>query len=481
MRSRMTKPFAVFSLMLQGLLLLWSGQTACAGDALRVVVSIKPIHSLVAGVTRGAMEPELLVQGEASPFDYALSEAQAEALPGSDLFIWVGPELEAFLTAPVKALPERVRVMELLSSDALKILPSRYDDGLRDPFFWLDDRNALILLDELTRLFVELDPARSHIYIRNRRDMLVRLAQLDREHEFGYRGLKAGLGLQYHDTLQYFEQAYALEILGSLSASPRQPVDVQRLLRMRGIIKDGEAVCLLTEAGMPAAHLSLLREGSAIRVAQLDSLGIGYEAGPELFFRLIQESTETIKRCLGADMEKAAAARTAAARAVPVQDGIGGRFILMDHLGRTITEQDMLGDYQLLYFGYTFCPDVCPTSMYVMTRALDLLGDKAKRIRPSFITVDPERDTVEVMRKYVEYFDPRFIGITGSKPMIERVAKQYGVKYEKVIEEGRDPELYLMDHSASVVLMGPDGGYITRFTHGITPEQMAQELAEIVR
>ena len=370
---------------------------------------------------------------------------------------------------------------ELLSNDSLKILPSRDDDGLRDPFFWLDDRNALILLDELTRLFIELDPARSHIYTRNRRAMLVRLAQLDREHEFGYRGLKAGLGLQYYDTLQYFEQAYALEIIGSVSVSPRQPVDARRLLEMRRIVTDGEVVCLLTEAGMPATHLPLLQGGSGIRVAQLDSLGIGYEAGPELFYSLIQDSTETIKSCLGADMEKAAAARAAAARAAPVQDGVGGRFILMDHLGQSITEQEMLGSWQLIYFGYTLCPDICPTSMYVMTRALDLLGEKAERIRPYFITVDPERDTVAVMGKYIEYFDPRFIGITGSKPMIERVARQYGVKYEKVIEEGRDPALYLMDHSSSVILMGPDGSYITKFMHGITPEQMAEQLARIVR
>ena len=97
MLSPILKPFAVFSPMIQCLLLLWSGQAAHADDGLRVVVSIKPIHSLVAGVTRGAIEPELLVQGEASPYDYALSEEQARALPDSDLLIWVGPELEAFL------------------------------------------------------------------------------------------------------------------------------------------------------------------------------------------------------------------------------------------------------------------------------------------------------------------------------------------------------------------------------------------------
>jgi len=476
----MTKHLSVFSLFLLSLLWLSGGQSARADQAPRVVVSIKPIHSLVAGLTQGALEPELLVQGDTSPFDHTLSESQAESLASADVLIWVGPELESFLAEPIETLPERVWVIELLSNDALKILPSRHNEGMRDPFFWLDDRNGLILLDQLTRLFIELDPTRSHIYVRNRRGMLARLSQLDREHEYGYRGLRAGLGLQYHDTLQYFEQAYALEMLGSLIASPHQSVDAKRLLEIRQIVQAGEAVCLLTEAGMPTPELQLLREDSDIRVAQLDSLGVGYEAGPELFFQIIQQSTETIKQCLGADMDKAAAARSAAAQEAPVQDGIGGRFILVDHLGQAITEQDLLGSYQLLYFGYTFCPDVCPTSMYVMTRALDLLGEKAQKIQPIFITVDPDRDTVELVRKYIEYFDPRFVGITGSKAMIERVAKQYGVKYEKVVEVGKDPELYLMDHSASVILMGPDGKYITRFMHGVTPEQMAGELEKIV-
>ncbi|MBA1331361.1 electron transporter SenC, partial [Candidatus Endoriftia persephone str. Guaymas] len=115
---------------------------------------------------------------------------------------------------------------------------------------------------------------------------------------------------------------------------------------------------------------------------------------------------------------------------------------------RLFTQEDFLGSYSLLYFGYTYCPDVCPTSLQVLSLALDMLGDRADGIKPYFITIDPERDTVKVMRNYVEYFNPRLVGLTGSKEMIERVAQEFKVKYEKVTEDAPSPELYLMDHSA---------------------------------
>ena len=136
----------------------------------------------------------------------------------------------------------------------------------------------------------------------------------------------------------------------------------------------------------------------------------------------------------------------------------------------------MLGKFQLIYFGYTFCPDICPTSLQVISQALDMLGDKASLLKPYFITVDPERDNPKVMNNYVKYFNQDLVGLTGTKVMIERVAKQFKVRYEKVIEEGADPDLYIMDHSASVFLMAPDGEFITKFAHGISAKQMVESL-----
>jgi len=150
--------------------------------------------------------------------------------------------------------------------------------------------------------------------------------------------------------------------------------------------------------------------------------------------------------------------------------------MLMDHNGKLVTEKDLQGKYQIIIFGYTFCPDVCPTSLQALTLALSRLGDKAQMIQPYFITVDPERDTVQVMHRYVGYFHDGLIGLTGSKSMIERVAKQFNVKYEKVLEPGMEPNMYIMDHTASAFLMAPDGSFITKFAYGISPQQLVEKI-----
>ncbi len=464
--------------------LLSTSAGALAGNAFSVIVSIKPMHSLVAALMEGAQPPELLISGQQTPYEYELTPAGKKSLQDANLVIWVGPELEASLAGVMKNLPDSVQVVELLSSPQMKILPSRTDDTQRDPFFWMDDRNSIILVDALTRLLMAADPARAHIYRSNRRELQQKLGRIDREYEYGYRGLKAGLGVQYFDTLQYFEQAYALTVLDHVSGSPRQPVDAAAMLKVRQRIVDGEAACILVEAGMPTDHLALLTQGSAVNIGHLDTLGLGFKPGPELYIQMMDHNTDTIKRCLNADVSEAEQARISAS-AVAQQHltpaNIGGRFMLSDHNGNLFNERDLLGHYSLVYFGYTFCPDICPTSLQTQAAALDLLGERADKIRPYFVTVDPQRDTVEVMNGFVKYFDKRLTGLTGSPAMIERVAAQFKVRYEIVREEGMSQDLYLMDHSASLYLMGPDGHFITKFAHGISAQNLADELSAILR
>ena len=451
------------------------------GDGFRVVVSVKPIHSIVASLMEGVEGPELLIGDGSSPYGFELTEPQKRGLEEADLVVWVGPELEASIAGAIEALGPQVRTVELLSSRTMKILPSRSDGGSRDPFFWLDNRNVILMADDIARLLMDADPNRAHVYARNRRALVARLARIDREYEYGYRGFKAGLGVQYYDTLQYFEQAYALKIIEHVAGSPRESADAAAMIRARGYVARGEAVCLFTEQGMPPGHLSVLTEGNPVNLGRLDSLGDGLVAGPDLYFELMAHNTETIKRCLNADMEAAARARDLAADAPAAIGGPGdGRFLLTDHLGRLVSRETMNGKFQILYFGYTFCPDICPNSLQVLFAALDRIGDKAQQIQPYFVTVDPDRDTIAVMRNYVGYFDDRLIGVTGSEEMIAQMAAQFRVKYEKVEADSGDPGLYLMDHSASLYLLGPDGQFITKFMYGVTPEDLAGELAEIL-
>jgi cytochrome oxidase Cu insertion factor (SCO1/SenC/PrrC family) len=154
---------------------------------------------------------------------------------------------------------------------------------------------------------------------------------------------------------------------------------------------------------------------------------------------------------------------------------IGGPFSLVDHNGKRVTEKDFAGKYMLVFFGYTYCPDVCPSTLQVMSAALDTLGSEADRITPVFVTIDPERDTVEVLKSYVANFHPRLVGLTGTPDEIAAMAKSWRVYYQKPkAEEGKKD--YLMDHSTFLYLMGPDGKYVRHFEYGTDTNAFANSL-----
>ncbi len=155
---------------------------------------------------------------------------------------------------------------------------------------------------------------------------------------------------------------------------------------------------------------------------------------------------------------------------------IGGAFTLIDHDGKTVTDADYRGGYVLIFFGYTYCPDVCPTTMQNISDAMDLLGASADQVQPLFISVDPERDTAEVLKSFVGNFHPRTIGLTGSAEQVAAVAKAYKAYFKKVQEEGVADDEYLMNHSSIIYLMGPDGEFVAHFTHGTTSDDMAAEI-----
>ena len=158
---------------------------------------------------------------------------------------------------------------------------------------------------------------------------------------------------------------------------------------------------------------------------------------------------------------------------------IGGPFALQDGDGKTITERDLRGKYLLVYFGYTFCPDVCPTTLNEVSDAMDRLGTKADRVQPVFISVDPERDTPAAMKQYVAAFTPRLIGLTGTPDEVAKVAKEYRVYYA-VHRTGSGPNDYTVDHSSILYLMGPDGKFIAPIRADESGAQMAADISKLV-
>ena len=158
---------------------------------------------------------------------------------------------------------------------------------------------------------------------------------------------------------------------------------------------------------------------------------------------------------------------------------IGGPFTLVDDNGKTVTDADFHGRFMMIFFGYTSCPDLCPTALSEISEALDSLGDIADRVVPVFVTIDPQRDTPENLKDYVGNFHPRLVGLTGTPQQIAAVAKAYGVFYVKLEGDGdqpADPEDYFMGHTGFTYLMGPDGKYLNTFSGGAPPQEMARDV-----
>jgi len=156
---------------------------------------------------------------------------------------------------------------------------------------------------------------------------------------------------------------------------------------------------------------------------------------------------------------------------------IGGPFQLVDsQSGKTVTDQDYKGKWLLIYFGYTHCPDACPTALNDLSLALDKLGDKRRAMAPLFITIDPERDTADVMKDYAASFAPDIVGLTGSTDQIAKAEKAYRVYAAKhPTKDGG----YDMDHSSIIYVMDPSGRFVTNFTHETDPDQMAAKLMSL--
>lgn len=159
-----------------------------------------------------------------------------------------------------------------------------------------------------------------------------------------------------------------------------------------------------------------------------------------------------------------------AAEASPVNP----RYLLIGPDGQAVSDQDFRGRFQLIAFGYTYCPDICPTTLVDMAELLKQLGDDADRLQSIFVSVDPERDTPNLLKTYTAFFDPRILGLTGTPELVQHAARNYKVRYAKVA--GNDPKNYAVDHSAGLYLVDPDGQFIKKFAYGRPVGEILSEL-----
>lgn len=160
--------------------------------------------------------------------------------------------------------------------------------------------------------------------------------------------------------------------------------------------------------------------------------------------------------------------------------GLGGAFTLTDSNGKAVTNADFRGRFMLIYFGYSFCPDICPTELQTLGRALDALGPRAARITPVFITVDPARDTPASLKPFVRAFHPRMVGLTGTPEQIAAVAKAFRVYYRLGQPSKPGANDYLVDHTSFFYLVGPDGGFRAVLRGGVDAPVIAEALSRLM-
>lgn len=240
---------------------------------------------------------------------------------------------------------------------------------------------------------------------------------------------------------------------------------------------------------LACGHPEVVSRAKAIviaRVAKTRELGEAFEnATSTAFLAQGQRKAECPPRAaLTVELEVAARSLNApnahqlAASPDTPEVGINPRYLLQAANGRAVMDGDFKDRFQLITFGYTFCPDICPTTLLEMAAVLRQLGDDAARVQALFISVDPERDTLALLRTYTNFFDARILGATGSPELVRRAADNFKVRYEKVIDPKVNPAHYAVDHSAGMFLLAPGGQFLAKFAYGKPVGEIVARLRE---
>jgi zinc transport system substrate-binding protein len=275
----------------------------------RVLVSLLPIHSLVASVMAGVAEPSLLTRAGQSPHDMVLKPSEVRQLAGADLIVWVGRELELPLLKVLEARAGRARVVELMRQTEIAHLPLRHagDDGLEqgasahggsDAHIWLSPDNAQSIVRLLAGVLSGMDPTHAARYRQNADNTLQRLQQLDARLRQRLQPVKQQPYLVFHDAYQWLERHYELHSLGAVTHNPERQVGVAGLMRLHRRIQESGAVCLFSEPQFSPRLVHRLVEQTGLRSGVLDPLGTDLTPGKEAYFQLMTRLADSLNRCL---------------------------------------------------------------------------------------------------------------------------------------------------------------------------------------
>jgi zinc transport system substrate-binding protein len=297
---------------------LVAGGSARADGAPAVVVSVKPIHSLVAGVMEGVGTPQLLIEGAGSPHSYALRPSQARALDQADVVFWIGDGLEAFLARPLGALSSDATLVALGDAEGLRLLPTReggtreahgedheheeehdHDHGAVDMHLWLDPQNAAVMVGAIAAALGATDPGRAATYDANATKLRADLAGLDAELAATLAPVHDRPFVVFHDAYQYFEERYGLNAVGSITVDPQRAPGAGRLREIRAELEEHAAACVFAEPQFRPALVETVVEGTGAGTGVLDPLGADLEAGPGQYAQLLRTLSASLVDCLG--------------------------------------------------------------------------------------------------------------------------------------------------------------------------------------
>ena len=305
---------------------------AASAQAPIAVASIKPIHSLLAGVMEGVGRPVLLVRGGASPHTFSLRPSDAQALEDADIVVWVGEDLESFLVQPLDALASNAFILELSRAADITLLRFREsgawdeheDEGRRagvgdkegeahvhredghehhsgeyNMHLWLDPANAEVIVDSMAGALSRIDPERTSVYGENAAAVKARLRALDEELKETFAAVRDRGFIVFHDAWQYLDTRYGLRAVGSVTVNPDRAPGAARLSEIREKITEADATCVFAEPQFEPRLVRTLVEGTGAGTGTLDPLGAALENGPDLYFTLLRANADTFRACFG--------------------------------------------------------------------------------------------------------------------------------------------------------------------------------------
>ena len=298
--------------------LLLASTALAQAEAPKVVASFKPIHSLAAAVMQGVGAPYLMVKGAASPHDYAMTPADAQALQNADAIFWIGHEFETFLEKPIDALGGNAAIVSLEELQGIAKLPPReggafdahahegeeagHEDETgheeHDLHIWMDPHNAKVIVAGIEKTLSAKDPANAAAYQANAARTSAALDALDAELAALLKPVKGRPFITFHDAFQYFEKRYGVEASGTITVNPDAAPGAARVAELREKVRELGVKCVFAEPNFEPKIIEAVIEGSDAKVGTLDPEASALAEGPELYFQSLRGMAESIRECL---------------------------------------------------------------------------------------------------------------------------------------------------------------------------------------